>query len=1265
MANQNFDPNYNIQNRELRVFVSSTFKDMKEEERRYLSDTIFPAIKQLCLDRDVAFIQYDFRWGITEEQKKNGELVDVCLSAIKKCKPFFIGLLGERYGSKPNPDDLEINPGLKNKFPFLDEDIKNQLSITEIEMQYGVLREPEPMYAVFGIRSKDFHPKFRPEDSNVDNDKNQNLVTANEDSSLDDEKLKKLKDAVRRYAQQRQKQLEYDSVDEMGKIVLSFFNDVINKLYPPLYNKFERLMVQQDSFKRQKTLLYMPRKENYDSIDNFVNDSEQNDSKQILTITGEPGNGKSALVANWIETRKDDLDFVYCFVGASEKSDNPADILKLLIAQLDSRARDEFFGDDPSKLERDLKKKPQSQNERPKSEIEKLCERFQNAVIKRQKENPEKKLVLIFDGINQIPDYSNDNDKELSWIPQLPKDVKAIFTTWESDVTMKSLRERDCAVFEVAPLTLEQRKGIISGYLKERSRELLDEQLNRIAEDEESKSPVVLRTLLDELCYLGDYTKLDNQIDSYIETNGEKEFFGRVLERLEDCYDQSKVSKLLTALSAAHSGLSDEELLGVANYREGVSEPSTDANTDTEGCTLFNWLQIVFSLDSHFIIRAGKNYFSHDLIKEASETRYETEINKFRRQIVGYMINNDEIGPRRKCEEVPWQLYQLKDWEGLKKFLLDYKNFSFMCESFSFDLEKYWQDLRKNGYSLEEYIKGDSGVSNASASDQVKFYFNISVLSESFGDYEIAKAGFEKALNIHQNFKGKENQIQDEDQIQYEADLATIQNRLGNIYFKLNERQQAEEKYKGACRIFKRLNQKCSDRFEIDQAMVQSNLAYLHLEDGRHVQSDQELSESIKIFNRNNIYNEKELNPQIRYFSTLPLLNRGVLNLHKGDRVSESIDDFKEVLRILKEINKFGEYDGDIAKVQMNLGVAYRTLENFKEAMPCLDVAVEIYDRLVVEKPSFYKDEMIMAHIYLGELDEEMGLFSDAISVVIKVLDYVQDNEQKANIHVWLGNLYTQIKSFSEAEDSYTQALAISSQLAVENPDEFKPLVLDVLMHFVQCHLEQEHYSEAKKELQEALAVAQKDDDIAYLQWVLGNLNTKTNCYTDAQDNYNESLKINRQLAVDNPDEYKPAVSDVLFAMAVLHLEQKRDSEAKAELNEALNICRNLNESDDSLIYAGNFFYQLAIIHKEGFHDYSFSKQLFQESLMSFKKLNERYPGKFEDSIREVKNTLYQLDEENNCFFKLGFKLGNFFASIVSYIIRFVKNIFRGFSSHK
>ena len=40
----------------------------------------------------------DLRWGIAEEQGKRKETLKFCLNEIHACRPFFIGLLGERYG---------------------------------------------------------------------------------------------------------------------------------------------------------------------------------------------------------------------------------------------------------------------------------------------------------------------------------------------------------------------------------------------------------------------------------------------------------------------------------------------------------------------------------------------------------------------------------------------------------------------------------------------------------------------------------------------------------------------------------------------------------------------------------------------------------------------------------------------------------------------------------------------------------------------------------------------------------------------------------------------------------------------------------------------------------------------------------------------------------------------------------------------------------------------------------------------------------------
>ena len=83
--------------RVIRVFVSSTFRDM-QAERDELVLKIFPQLRRLCEERGVTWGEIDLRWGITEEQSQHGEVLPICLEEIRRCRPYFIGLLGERYG---------------------------------------------------------------------------------------------------------------------------------------------------------------------------------------------------------------------------------------------------------------------------------------------------------------------------------------------------------------------------------------------------------------------------------------------------------------------------------------------------------------------------------------------------------------------------------------------------------------------------------------------------------------------------------------------------------------------------------------------------------------------------------------------------------------------------------------------------------------------------------------------------------------------------------------------------------------------------------------------------------------------------------------------------------------------------------------------------------------------------------------------------------------------------------------------------------------
>jgi nephrocystin-3 len=95
-------------NRVIRVFVSSTFRDM-HDERDYLVKHGFPELRKRCRERAVEFVEVDLRWGVTEEQAERGEVLPICLREIELCRPYFIGLLGEHYGWVPEKRERNLS----------------------------------------------------------------------------------------------------------------------------------------------------------------------------------------------------------------------------------------------------------------------------------------------------------------------------------------------------------------------------------------------------------------------------------------------------------------------------------------------------------------------------------------------------------------------------------------------------------------------------------------------------------------------------------------------------------------------------------------------------------------------------------------------------------------------------------------------------------------------------------------------------------------------------------------------------------------------------------------------------------------------------------------------------------------------------------------------------------------------------------------------------------------------------------------------------
>src|SRR5262245_19794448 len=122
--------------RSVRVFIASTFRDM-QAERDHLVRVVFPALREQLEPHRVHLIDIDLRWGVTREQAENDQVLGLCLQQIDECRPFFVGILGERYGWVPTryPTDALKRHGWVQHH--------TGKSVTELEVLHGVLLNPQ------------------------------------------------------------------------------------------------------------------------------------------------------------------------------------------------------------------------------------------------------------------------------------------------------------------------------------------------------------------------------------------------------------------------------------------------------------------------------------------------------------------------------------------------------------------------------------------------------------------------------------------------------------------------------------------------------------------------------------------------------------------------------------------------------------------------------------------------------------------------------------------------------------------------------------------------------------------------------------------------------------------------------------------------------------------------------------------------------------------------------------------------------------------
>lgn len=489
--------------RQIRIFISSTFQDM-HEERDYLVKKVFPQLQLEAAKRDVSIVPLDLRWGITEEESKTGKVLQICLEEIERSKPFFIGLLGDRYGWCPSVEELEKNAILQERWgDWLKQDIQKGLSVTEIEMQYGVLRSSTEINAFFYIKQPEV-----------------------DDNSIDAIKLKKLKTYIRN--QKRFPVSNYDTTESLGIQVKDAFLKILNELYPePSITPIQQELNLQTSFRHSLIEGYVKDEKLFEIIDTFI----LNNTSNLLTITGPRGIGKSALLANWIEhfnkTNKNHLMVCYFSTNLCTSEEHIAEWIVTEINKLIDIKDSILEFNSTKQLARIL------------SEIN-------------------KPLLIILDGLDKLTSF--DGKERYAWLPEVKGKIKMIVSASDDSTLYNILSLRNTQTIELQSPNKQTRKCIVDTYLNKYSKRLTLQQIDKIIEAPMLYNPLFMKSMLGQLVDYGIYEEIDNFINKYITTTSEQQFFENIIIDMEKNFSRHLVEKVFSLLGLSYNGLSEPEI---------------------------------------------------------------------------------------------------------------------------------------------------------------------------------------------------------------------------------------------------------------------------------------------------------------------------------------------------------------------------------------------------------------------------------------------------------------------------------------------------------------------------------------------------------------------------------------------------------------------------------------------------------------------------------------------------------------------------------
>lgn len=650
-------------NRTFRVFVSSTFSDLKAE-RNALQEKVFPRLRNLAEAHGCHFQAIDLRWGVSEEAALDQQTMKICLGEIGRCqqvspKPNFLILLGDRYGWRPIPyeilaDEFEqlsnsvneddqtllhrwyrrdnnalppvycllprsgefVNFEIWNKIESqlhtifqkalgnlsLSKDalIKYSTSATEQEIVAGALNVPGAIDHVFCFfRNIQKYPTDIQALTYYESDPH----SAQIQSELKERLRKALPNNVHEYMAHWEK--DQPSMDHLEQLCMDVYSELSTTITAEIehldrISALDHEISNHQIFGFERSRIFIGRNDILNTIERYLSTEAQHP----LTIWGESGSGKSALMSKAIENaQKSGQEVIFRFIGVTPESSNGYALLQSLCRQVSRN-----YGVNEHSIP---------------TEYKDLVKEFIKRLALATKEKP---LVIFLDALDQLTD--THNARNLKWLPiELPQYVHLIVSTLPGDsLTVLEHKTPEKERIEIQPMSITDGAAILDCWLADINHTFQENQKNHLLEKFKTcGSPLYLKLAFEEARVWKSYTPLPDLKDNVLGIIGD--LFARL--SLESNHGAMVVSRSLGYLAAAKNGLSEDELLDILSFDKEVLadfQRRSPNSPKTETLPVVIWSRLYMDLEPYLTERSSDGttlyVFYHRQLIEAVQNQF-------------------------------------------------------------------------------------------------------------------------------------------------------------------------------------------------------------------------------------------------------------------------------------------------------------------------------------------------------------------------------------------------------------------------------------------------------------------------------------------------------------------------------------------------------------------------------------------------------------------------------------------------------------------